>query len=252
MLTKDGKILIRRDVRFNDFEQPKEFSKRDLSILYSEEEWNKYVHSIEDDKNQFFDEEDKLINIAIEDKEELFKIKHDVHEETSTVSLNNFETNAEEEIIPSIDSSIRIDESSHSEKKTNSNKNKDSNNDKFTRITRSKTKQINGINYVLKKDEDVRSIATPMDCREALDPNNPHRLEWLKAINKEIDAMLSIKVFETISAEEARNKRAFKSRMVFKVKVEPDNSIVFKARYNFINLAHRCYRKLVYYRLRYW
>jgi hypothetical protein len=42
--------------------------------------------------------------------------------------------------------------------------------------------------------------------------------------------MLNIKVFETISTEEARNKRAFKSRMVFKVKVEPDGSIVFKAR----------------------
>jgi hypothetical protein len=65
LLTKDGKILIRRYVTFNDFEQPKEFSKRDLNILYSEEEWNKYVHSIEDDKNQFFDEEDKLINITI-------------------------------------------------------------------------------------------------------------------------------------------------------------------------------------------
>jgi DNA polymerase zeta len=42
--------------------------------------------------------------------------------------------------------------------------------------------------------------------------------------------MLNIKVFETISAEEAKNKRAFKSRMVFKVKIEPDGSIVFKAR----------------------
>jgi hypothetical protein len=76
----------------------------------------------------------------------------------------------------------------------------------------------------------VRNIITPIDCNEALAADNPYRNEWLQAINKEMDAMLSIKVFETISAEEAKGKRAFKSRMVFKVKVEPDNSIVFKAR----------------------
>ena len=44
--------------------------------------------------------------------------------------------------------------------------------------------------------------------------------------------MLNINVFETISGvEEARGKRAFKSKMmVFKVKIEPDSSVVFKAR----------------------
>jgi hypothetical protein len=44
----------------------------------NEEEWNKYVHSIEDDKNQFFDEDDELINITIEDKAEFFKMKNEV------------------------------------------------------------------------------------------------------------------------------------------------------------------------------
>jgi hypothetical protein len=100
----------------------------------------------------------------------------------------------------------------------------------FVRVTRAKSKVSSGIHYVLRKDEDLRNIFTPKDCKEALDESNPYRNEWLQAINKETDAMLSIKVFETISTEEAKGKRAFKSsRMVFKVKVEPDSSLVFKA-----------------------
>jgi hypothetical protein len=67
-----------------------------------------------------------------------------------------------------------------------------------------------------------------MDCKELLNENNPYRNEWLKAINKE--TILNLKVFETITAEEAKGKRAFKSRMVFKVKIEPDSSGIYKAR----------------------
>jgi hypothetical protein len=36
LLTKDGRVLVRRDVRFNDFEQPSVLSRRDMDILYSE------------------------------------------------------------------------------------------------------------------------------------------------------------------------------------------------------------------------
>jgi hypothetical protein len=52
----------------------------------------------------------------------------------------------------------------------------------------------------------------------------------LKAINKEMSAIIDLKVFETITPEEACGKRTFKSRFVFKVKIEPDSSIIFKAR----------------------
>jgi hypothetical protein len=47
---------------------------------------------------------------------------------------------------------------------------------------------------MLKRNEVIRDIITPMDCKEALNENNPYRNEWLKAINKEIEAMLNIKV----------------------------------------------------------
>jgi hypothetical protein len=65
LLTKNGKVVVRRDVRFNDFEEQTALSRRDMDIIYSEEEWNKYVHSIEEDKNQFFDENDELVNLTI-------------------------------------------------------------------------------------------------------------------------------------------------------------------------------------------
>jgi hypothetical protein len=97
--------------------------------------------------------------------------------------------------------------------------------EKFRRETRSKYKDgISINNYVLKKGEDPSKIATPNNCYEALSDNNPYKQEWLKAINKEMG------VFEMISEEEARKLKPFKSRMVFKVKIEADGTIVFKAR----------------------
>jgi hypothetical protein len=110
------------------------------------------------------------------------------------------------------------------------------NKDKFQRETRSKSKDNHaavGINnnYTLKPGEDSRSIITPNNCYEALNENNPYREEWLKAINKEMETiLLQLGVFEMIPEEEARKLKPFKSRIVFKVKIEPDGSIVFKAR----------------------
>lgn len=240
LLTNESKLIVRRDVRFNDFEQPKELSKRDLEVLYNEEEWHKYVHSIEEDKNQFFDEEDELINITIDNKEDLFKIKNNTTstsleeietQEDSNLNVSSFEGNRNETDDFSqtiLDTESKIRNECESKESSNQLKKKINNND-FVRVIRSRTKRVNGINYVLKKHEDVRVIVTPRDCMEALSEDNPYRNEWLQAINRETDAMLNIKE-ETIPAEEAKNKRAFKSRMVFKVKIEPDGSIVFKAR----------------------
>jgi hypothetical protein len=83
---------------------------------------------------------------------------------------------------------------------------------------------------VLKEGEDPSKISTPNNCYEALSDNNPYKEEWLKAINKEMETIIQLGVFEMISEEEARKLRPFKSRMVFKVKIEPDGTIVFKAR----------------------
>jgi hypothetical protein len=218
LLTNNGKLIVRRDVRFNDFEQPKELSKRDLDILYNEEEWCKYVHSIEDDKNQFFTEEDELINITIEDKDELFKIKYDSTssdeqqknetDETANANVSQIEEAIVEEKETSDNLTLDTKSSIREQQINNDNEIlRKENKDRYIRVTRSKSKQVNGIHYVLRKDEDnIRSIVTPQDCTEALDENNPYRNEWLKAINKEIEAVLNIKVFETISTEEARNK----------------------------------------------
>jgi hypothetical protein len=98
--------------------------------------------------------------------------------------------------------------------------------DWFVRETRSR--KVN--NYRLKEGEDIRKVKTPTNCYEALDKSNPYREEWLKAINKEVGTIIEMGAFEDITPEEATKVRSFKSRVVFKVKSEPDGTIVFKAR----------------------
>jgi hypothetical protein len=106
------------------------------------------------------------------------------------------------------------------------------NRNKFRRQTRSMTD--NGIkinNYVLKPGVDPTKIVTPNNrCYEALSDNNPYKNEWLKAINKEMEPILQFGVFQTVSEEETRNLKPFKSRIVFKVKIEADGTLIFKAR----------------------
>jgi hypothetical protein len=64
-----------------------------------------------------------------------------------------------------------------------------------------------------------------------LSDDNEYREEWREAINKEMGTIIGMEVFEYISpAEEANRVRAFKSRWVFKVKIEADGIITFKAR----------------------
>jgi hypothetical protein len=86
---------------------------------------------------------------------------------------------------------------------------------------------------VLKEGEDPSKISTPNNCYEVLSDNDdPYKEEWRKAIiNKEMmETIIQLGVFQMISEEEARKLRPFKSRIVFKVKIEPDGTIVFKAR----------------------
>jgi hypothetical protein len=100
-----------------------------------------------------------------------------------------------------------------------------------TRSRRNNSKSWSSINQVLiKKREDPRDIMTPRNCREALSKDNDHCEEWREAINKEMGTIISMEVFEYISPEEAKKVRAFKSRWGFKVKIEADGSVTFKAR----------------------
>jgi hypothetical protein len=83
------------------------------------------------------------------------------------------------------------------------------------------------VHYVPKLDD---NNITPENCFEALSPNDLYRAEWLKAIIKEVNAMLEMQVFEDITPKEARKVSAFSSKFVFKLKKEPDGTLIFKAR----------------------
>jgi transposase InsO family protein len=53
--TKDGRIRVRRDVKFNDFSE-KKLSEDEMKILYNEDNWKSYAFSIRDE-SQFPDDE---------------------------------------------------------------------------------------------------------------------------------------------------------------------------------------------------
>ena len=76
--------------------------------------------------------------------------------------------------------------------------------------------------------EDPSKIATPNNCYKALSDNNRYKQEWLKAISKEMETILQLGVFEMISKEEVRKLKPFKSRMVFKVKIEEADGMIVK------------------------
>jgi hypothetical protein len=102
---------------------------------------------------------------------------------------------------------------------------------KFRRDTRSRSRDsVNVNNYVLKPGEDPLKIVTPNNCHRALNKENPYHEEWLKAINKEMDTILQMGVFEDVPPNIAKTLKPFKSRIVFKVKIEADGTLIFKAR----------------------
>jgi hypothetical protein len=86
------------------------------------------------------------------------------------------------------------------------------------------------LNYVPNPPEDVRNVNIPEYCYEALAFDNPNRIEWMKALIKEIGTIIDMDVFEDVDPEVAKKVRSFESKIVFKIKVEPDGSWIFKAR----------------------
>jgi hypothetical protein len=41
--TRDGRLLVRRDVKFNDFDFEKKLTEEEMKILYEKEAWNQYT-----------------------------------------------------------------------------------------------------------------------------------------------------------------------------------------------------------------
>jgi transposase InsO family protein len=85
---------------------------------------------------------------------------------------------------------------------------------------------------LVKEETPTHDITTPMNCRQALDENNPYRDNWRAAICAEMEEMYSRGSIVDVTMEEikALGRRPFQAKFVFKVKVEPDASIKFKAR----------------------
>jgi hypothetical protein len=76
------------------------------------------------------------------------------------------------------------------------------------------------------------SIYTPQTDKEALDPNNPNREDWIKARNLELHEMIERGTLKEVNWREVKeaNRTCCKSKWVYKVKDEADGSIRFKAR----------------------
>jgi hypothetical protein len=85
---------------------------------------------------------------------------------------------------------------------------------------------------MVKEETPAHDITTPMNCRQALDESNPYRDNWRAAICAEMEEMYSRGSIVDVTMEEikALGRRPFQAKFVFKVKVEPDGSIKFKAR----------------------
>jgi hypothetical protein len=81
-------------------------------------------------------------------------------------------------------------------------------------------------------DTPAHDIPTPMNCKQALHESNKYRDHWMKAICDEMEEMYSRQSLVAVDMKEVRNagRKPFRSKFVFKVKVEPDGSIKFKAR----------------------
>jgi hypothetical protein len=85
---------------------------------------------------------------------------------------------------------------------------------------------------LVKEESPSHDIPTPVNCRQALDENNPHCNNWRAAICAEMEEMYSRGSIVDVTMEEikALGRKPFQAKFVFKVKVEPDGSIKFKAR----------------------
>jgi hypothetical protein len=130
---------------------------------------------------------------------------------------------------------LRKNDNDNIEDNTNTNPKDIHSNDRkegrFRRETRSRSRDSANVNnYVLKPGEDPSKIVTPNNCYETLNDKNPYKEEWLKAINKEMETILQMGVFEDVPPEMAKLLKPFKSRLVFKVKIEADGTLIFKAR----------------------
>jgi hypothetical protein len=268
--TKGGKMVIRRDVRFNDYDnQDKQLENEETKMLYSEENWKNYAFSLRNEDafseleaaNKDEDIEDELdppveiLEDGLENssEENVESSEQDnttddgeTNSESSYVSQKDNDSDSDEEKedpndtnkLPVVErDNVEFDDSKIRKKKSGPRKPRKKNSCEqhypdnwFRRELRSGYRKTS-VHYVLKPNEDVKDIITPENCFQALNNNNPYREEWLKAINKEMTAILEMDVFEDITPEEARKVRAFSSKFfAFKVKKEADGSVTFKAR----------------------
>ena len=59
--TKTGSIIVRRDVRFDDYSKDKKiFSEDELNNIYNQDKWNEYMFSVRDEEvfNRIFRKND--------------------------------------------------------------------------------------------------------------------------------------------------------------------------------------------------
>jgi hypothetical protein len=83
-----------------------------------------------------------------------------------------------------------------------------------------------------KEETPSHDITTPITCKQALHENNPYCNNWRAAICSEMEEMYARGSIVDVTMEEIRalGRKPFQAKFVFKVKVEPDGSIKFKAR----------------------
>jgi hypothetical protein len=201
--TKDGRILYRRDVRFDEFVE--ECETKDSQVDdYSEEQFYKLWSEQAGDEEDYDDDGD-----GAADDEDV--IEQDVPSDDDTVELtaDDHRDSDDDKPVKKNNSSMKI----HNRMPLRSDV----------------VMQFATNNHITATDE---TPYTPSTVYEALDPKNPWRVYWLKAINEEMEEMFGREVFEEIDQQlhPDKVKKAFRSKFAFRVKNEGGGVIKFKAR----------------------
>jgi hypothetical protein len=221
--TKDGKIKVRRDVRFDE----------NVATAITPDSVNKYSEKAYFDATMSTDPIDCEETYEEEDDPSIAK---DVQESNDDSSISSSDTEYEEQ------QHSTVDDNTDPELATIHKASDRSIPIVYNRMplrsgntktyTSADIYQVSVDESELERRRQEEFPYTPNNCYEAFHPNNPWRREWIIAVCEEMDEQIGRVVFREIDPDKVDldKLRPFQSRFVFKVKKEDDKVVKFKAR----------------------